>query len=110
MIPTDCVIVKLKAGVSHFTSYTWNSHGTPKTIPLDLYYLNKDRLDVVDDPYNLLEKVTVKEKPKEEIPEKTEETVDESFDLVKEIKDVVDEAEDLVSKVKKRGKGKNKKR
>lgn len=94
MIPSDCLVVDLKKDVKPFTSYTWNAHKCPKTIPLDLYNINKDRLIVVDDPHNLVSE--------EKAPEPEEETpVDNTFEAP-EIKDP--------KKVNKVGKGKNRKR
>ena len=71
MIPNDCLIVKPKEGVSPFTHLTWNSNGCPKTIPFDIYELNKERLDVLEDPNNFIhdfyeESLEPEEKPKEE--------------------------------------------
>lgn len=111
-IPSDCLIVKPKEGVAPFTHLTWNANGCPKTIPLDIYKLNEYRLVIVEDPNNL-------------IPNEAPETINKpesKTDFVKEAKDVTDalikgdvtkaneEAKDLLEKVKKVGKGKNKKR
>ena len=112
MIPNDCLIVKPKEGVASFTHLTWNSNGCPKTIPLDIYKLNEYRLVIVEDPNNLIPKTEPEPEEKEPQPP----------DLIKETKDVTDallegditkankEAKDLMDKVKKVGKGKNKKR
>lgn len=103
-IPDDCVVVKTLPTVKGTHVGTWFiREGEVKTIPLHLYNLIPDKLELLENPHNL----NIGSKPKEK-PEPEEEPVD----LDKEVKDVTDaildgdivkagdETKDLIKKVK----------
>jgi len=88
--PQDCLVVKLKEGVSPFSCRTWRIYEKDeKNIPLDIYNLVQDKLVVTKDPHGLL-MIDKEPEPEEKKPEP------------------LPTVRPPISKVKKSGKGKNK--